>query len=284
MRDPFEVLGLGPTASVDDAEHAYHHQLLRCHPDLHAAEGPEAVRRAEAQTLALNEAIDRIRRGYRPAPGSSRSTSQPDRPGRSAPSGGFGGSATRPHAGTAHRPRPPGPSGASGGAAGFGPNWWTGYDGPPTGDAWPGSARRQSRRVHRAVTCPFCDEEVTSLDAFDAHLARRHPHVARVHPGGPRRRRADFRARGWWPLPLWAVALINLALLLGAIVVVRALGGLDAVLIALPGHYTPEPCHAGSTALYGSAGCSPNWWIKEFLLFGLVPTVFVWMYRQTTRR
>jgi hypothetical protein len=63
VADAYQVLGLSRDASIDDAEQAYHHRLLRCHPDLHASEGPEAVARAEAETLALNEAIHEIRHG-----------------------------------------------------------------------------------------------------------------------------------------------------------------------------------------------------------------------------
>ena len=61
--NPYAVLGLGFGASRDDAEAAYHRLLFQWHPDRHAAEGPEAVARAEAETRRLNDAIDQIRRG-----------------------------------------------------------------------------------------------------------------------------------------------------------------------------------------------------------------------------
>jgi hypothetical protein len=60
--DAYEVLGLPPTASLDEAERAYR-RLARCHhPDLHHAEGPDAVAAAEARTRLLNAAIGDLRR------------------------------------------------------------------------------------------------------------------------------------------------------------------------------------------------------------------------------
>jgi hypothetical protein len=58
---PHEILGIPPTASLDEAEAAYRALLRECHPDLHAHAGPEAVAWAERRTRALNAAIEAIR-------------------------------------------------------------------------------------------------------------------------------------------------------------------------------------------------------------------------------
>jgi hypothetical protein len=58
---PHEILGIPPTASIDEAESAYRALLRECHPDLHAHAGPEAVAWAERRTRALNAAIQAIR-------------------------------------------------------------------------------------------------------------------------------------------------------------------------------------------------------------------------------
>ena len=74
--DPYAALGVPPGASPDQVEAAYRAQLRAWHPDLHQAAGPGAVAEAEARTRTLNEAMARIRAGWRP----------PARPGP-APSG-----------------------------------------------------------------------------------------------------------------------------------------------------------------------------------------------------
>ena len=62
--DPYELLGVASTASVDEAEAAYHRQLRRYHPDLHHGGTAEERADAESRTRALNEAIEQIRSGY----------------------------------------------------------------------------------------------------------------------------------------------------------------------------------------------------------------------------
>ena len=58
---PYEILGIRPTASRDEAEAAYRALMRECHPDLHLHAGPEAVAWAEQQTRHLNAAIRAIR-------------------------------------------------------------------------------------------------------------------------------------------------------------------------------------------------------------------------------
>jgi len=62
--NPYELLGVAPTATVDDAEAAYHRQLRRYHPDLHHGGTAQERAEAESRTRALNEAIEQIRSGY----------------------------------------------------------------------------------------------------------------------------------------------------------------------------------------------------------------------------
>lgn len=66
--NPYEILGVAPTAELDEAEAAYRALLRAWHPDLHQVDGPAAVAEAEARTRQLNEAITWVRSGWRPAP------------------------------------------------------------------------------------------------------------------------------------------------------------------------------------------------------------------------
>jgi hypothetical protein len=58
---PYEILGVRPAATLDEAEAAYRALLRECHPDLHAHAGPEAVAWAERRTRELNAAIHTLR-------------------------------------------------------------------------------------------------------------------------------------------------------------------------------------------------------------------------------
>lgn len=169
MANPYEILGIRPTDSLDAAEAAYHRLVRSQHPDLHHAEGPEAVARAEQLTLALNEAIAAVRLDHRyrdqgtatstanPADGWSTTTGwagSGSGPGSSRPGGagapghdGFARAETRPR-GDSTAPPPPGPE-----------------------DPWAGAWVND----HAAgADCPFCGLHIADLDSFDAHLFEVH--------------------------------------------------------------------------------------------------------------
>lgn len=57
-RDPYEVLGLPPAASLPEARAAWKDLVRDCHPDVMQARGlpPEAVRLAERRLIAINAA------------------------------------------------------------------------------------------------------------------------------------------------------------------------------------------------------------------------------------
>ncbi len=246
MADPYEVLGLGPHASVDDAEQAYHHRLLRCHPDLHAAEGPEAVARAETQTRELNEAIDQIRHGFRP----SARTTAAGSPRSSRPASG---SSSR-RSGPRMRSAPP----------------------------WPGTADRT--RPHGPVPCPFCGESMTSLAGFEAHLARAHPSRSRTTRKAQRRHaRAQ---RWWWPVPIWLFAVLDAAFVGLLILVVGLLGGHWAVVKDVLGDDAPRQCVRGEivngTNGLGSRTCDLDSWPIFYIVGGVVLLVFFAAWRWTT--
>jgi hypothetical protein len=96
QNNPFQVLGLPPTADASDAELAYRQLLRSWHPDLHQDRGVAAVREAEAITRRLNEAIGMIRAGWRPVePRSSFEERWPD-PRESWSDEGWGEAATDP--------------------------------------------------------------------------------------------------------------------------------------------------------------------------------------------
>jgi hypothetical protein len=71
--DPYEALGVTPATPLSEIETAYRTLLRQYHPDLHQADGPNAVANAEAMTRRLTLAMAHVRadhgRGARPADG-----------------------------------------------------------------------------------------------------------------------------------------------------------------------------------------------------------------------
>lgn len=61
-RDPFDVLGISPQASLAAARAAWRQGVKDCHPDVMIARGvpPEAVKLAERRLIAINQAWDEI--------------------------------------------------------------------------------------------------------------------------------------------------------------------------------------------------------------------------------
>ncbi|MGI8686689.1 MAG: J domain-containing protein [Acidimicrobiales bacterium] len=58
MTDPFAVLGVAPSASVDEVRSAYRARSMLLHPDLHQGR-PESVRReADRAMIQLTEAFE----------------------------------------------------------------------------------------------------------------------------------------------------------------------------------------------------------------------------------
>lgn len=64
-RDPYDVLGLGPEATVDEARAAWRDIVRETHPDRMIARGlpEEAVRMAEKRLIAVNRAWEEIASG-----------------------------------------------------------------------------------------------------------------------------------------------------------------------------------------------------------------------------
>ena len=62
--DPFDVLGLPPDATLDEARTAWRSAVRECHPDRVIARGlpKEAIRLAEARMIALNTAWEAIQK------------------------------------------------------------------------------------------------------------------------------------------------------------------------------------------------------------------------------
>lgn len=59
--DPYSVLGVSFGASLEEIEAAYRSQVREHHPDLHYADGPDAIAAAEQRTRVLTEAMAQIR-------------------------------------------------------------------------------------------------------------------------------------------------------------------------------------------------------------------------------
>jgi hypothetical protein len=200
--DPHDVLGVPPTATRDEIETAYRAALRRSHPDLHHAQGPEAVASAEAETRRLNEAVARLRAEWLTTPG---------------------GSSTRTHA---PRDGTPGPTATAG--SGTGRAVWDderfGFRAGP-GTDWFGNPLDRRIRAER-VECPFCRLPFDDAVVYRSHLAHEHgygdPVIAPRHPeAGERRPLADRLVwLGWIPLAwLWfaVVLVVYWALVLGVL-------------------------------------------------------------------
>jgi len=171
--NPYEILGLPTSATRDEIESTYRALLRRHHPDLHHADGPEAVAAAEAATRRLNEAIALLRAGWLPPAG--------DSTGRAG-----GGSATT-----------------------FEERF--GFRTDRTTD-WFGHPLDRRIRVD-SVDCPFCGLAFTDAVVYRSHLASDHGRGEPVVPASPRRRRVTERFvwLGWVPAPwLWFLVVLVL--------------------------------------------------------------------------
>jgi len=52
LRDPYQVLGVLPSASIEEVRSAYRQAVLRCHPDTHPENREDAVRQFREATAA----------------------------------------------------------------------------------------------------------------------------------------------------------------------------------------------------------------------------------------
>ncbi|MEZ5141450.1 MAG: DnaJ domain-containing protein [Acidimicrobiales bacterium] len=167
--NPYEVLGVTPAAPIEEIEATYRLRLREWHPDLHQAEGPDAVAAAEARTRQLNAAMARIRQEFKEGgPGAWRAYDAPHAPGASA-----------------------------GASDAHGRGWWDtdyvrwyGYDrtGPfaagerpgadAGGRAWappgPNEDWFDASASDEPVPCPYCGDAFDELDDFNRHLATAH--------------------------------------------------------------------------------------------------------------
>jgi len=163
--DPYRVLGVDASWTLDEIEARYRELVLQHHPDLHRAEGPEAVALAERRTVLLNESMARIRKehlvqGFAGSSHPRGSTGQGAEDGR-----GWGG-------GRARTARPRGFKEADTSSWATGPNgedFGIRYQWPPP----PDDAEERHRRERRQP-CPFCGEDFAELAAFEAHLDTEH--------------------------------------------------------------------------------------------------------------
>lgn len=170
--NPYEILGLPVSATRDEIESTYRALLRRHHPDLHHAEGPEAVATAEAATRRLNEAIALLRAGWLPPSGASTGSST-------------GGNGSR-----------------------FEDRF--GFHTDPATD-WFGNPLDRRIRAD-SVDCPFCGLAFTDAVVYRSHLASDHGYGEPVVPPPPRPRRRlaeRFVWLGWVPAPwLWFLVVL----------------------------------------------------------------------------
>lgn len=188
--DPYEVLGIASTASLEEAEDAYYALMRREHPDLHHGAGAERLAEAERRTRELTSAIAAIRSGR-------------------AVRSDVGGP-------TAGSPPPRGPADAT---SGPGADDDRASDAP--GGAWTGSAGgsgcppwgSEPEPEPATAACPWCGQRYARAVDLKDHVFDEHD--LRLDP---RERRGLFRGRlGRFTrkashLPLWGVVPVNLAL------------------------------------------------------------------------
>jgi len=171
--NPYQVLGLDPTAPPDLIEATYRHLLRAHHPDLHQGASDAELAEAEGRTVELNRAMALIRAGWGPRPGAA---------------DGFGFVDDPPN----RRPGWAPPRGAPVG----------GYDPPPRPGAWSEGFRTdettdffgnpQRARGGRETTCPLCGVAFDDAAVLRLHLGHVHQLRDGVFPDPrPRRRRGD---------------------------------------------------------------------------------------------
>ena len=59
LRDPYQVLGVLPSASIEEVRSAYRQAVLRCHPDTHPENREDAVRHFREATAAYRAILCR---------------------------------------------------------------------------------------------------------------------------------------------------------------------------------------------------------------------------------
>jgi hypothetical protein len=182
VNDPYRTLGVAPTSSIEEVEARYRLLLRENHPDMHFAEGPEAVAHYEQVTRALNEAMAAVRAGWH-------SRSSAPRPDSESATGTAPGAPTdEPSAWWNATPgfaagRDTGPSGP----------WTTAGTSAGTGGPFNTHSERDwfGNPIHHEpdepVPCPYCGAGFTRLSAFEAHLANDHSVRKQTQERVPRR-------------------------------------------------------------------------------------------------
>jgi hypothetical protein len=180
--NPYQVLGVAPTASMDEIEAAYRHQLRAHHPDLHQGESPTELAAAEATTRSLNEAMALVRAGWRPLPGTAAGFHYDQH--------AWGSGGTR-----------PGGEGMGEGAA-----WDSAFSAEP-GTDWFGNPVGPKRA--EAVDCPICGQVYRDPLKFRSHLQRSHHIAGADGQKPPKVKRNRLAWLTWVPAPaFWFFALL----------------------------------------------------------------------------
>jgi len=186
--NPYQVLGVAPTASMDEIEAAYRQQVRAHHPDLHQGDPPEALAEAEATTRSLNEAMALVRAGWRPLPGTAAGFHYDDR------TWGSGGRT---------RAEGSGAGGDHGQSA-----WNSAFRTDPDTD-WFGNPLGPRRA--EAVDCPICGQIFSDPVKFRSHLQRSHHIAGAEAPKAPKVKRDRLAWLTWIPAPaFWLFALLLL--------------------------------------------------------------------------
>ena len=225
--NPYQVLGVAPTASMDEIEAAYRQQLRAHHPDLHQGESPEELAAAEATTRSLNEAMALVRAGL-------------------ATAAGHRGRLPLRRSDVGLGRRLPIATRATGGdGADHGQSAWNSSFATDPDTDWFGNPLGPRRA--EAVDCPICGQVFSDPLKFRSHLQRSHHIAGADGPKPPKAKRDRLAWLTWIPAPtfwLFALLLVYWAVVVAVLPTPLDIVGiwLGVIVFALPAH----PGHARS--------------------------------------
>ncbi len=217
---PYEILGIAPSASLDEAEAAYHRLLRIHHPDLHQDESADAIAAAELRTRACNVAIEQIRIDERsgPLPAGPATPMSGSRTGTRfayAPGPGYGYGERRGPA-DADRTSTPGQPTENAGPTDHRRDADPTRSEPGRADPRPADGRAGAwadAAMHAETTCPLCGQLFVHIDNLTLHAGiAHHIHLDRV-PRRSHRLPRFGRLSIWILVPLNAVVAVIIATL-----------------------------------------------------------------------
>lgn len=202
--NPYDVLGVAPTATMAEIQARYRLLLREYHPDLHQGEDAASIAEMERKTRALNLAIETLRESFpvqnHPYGSPPHGRTGWERPRADAPKGNQWAGQN-----PFYRDREADERHDPGAGAGADPDasYWYDWFGNPI-----------DYGTDDPVPCPFCGKPYQRLDDYEHHLE--HVHRFRPKPPPARVRKPPGRVLSLIGklryLPAWMVMLLPLAI------------------------------------------------------------------------